>query len=70
MTHCIAASVVRRSLSIFGSATLTTDSSMNASVEPSTATASTQDLTSAQPGTLGLERIATSPHGSALGLLT
>ena len=44
MTHCIAASVVPRSASIVGSATLTTDSSTNAMVDPNTAAASTQGL--------------------------
>src|SRR5260370_38759256 len=44
MTHCIAASVVPRSASIVGSATLTTDSSTNAMVDPNTAAASTQAL--------------------------
>src|SRR2546421_3447165 len=44
MTHCIAASVVPRSASIVGSATLTTDSSTNAMVDPNTAAASTHGL--------------------------
>jgi hypothetical protein len=37
-------------------------------VEPRTATASTQYLAAAHAGTLGLERIASSSQGSALGL--
>jgi len=68
ITHCIAESVVSRSPSIRGSATLTTDSSMKAIVDPSTAAASTHDLRLAHAGTPGLERITPSSQGNAFGL--
>jgi hypothetical protein len=58
MTHCMAASVVCRSLSIFGRATFTTDSSTNAIVDPSTAATSTQCLRAAQAGTVAAARMA------------
>jgi hypothetical protein len=58
---------VRRLPSIAGSATLTTDLSTNASVEPRTAADSTHARRRAHPGTLGVERIAPAPHGKASG---
>lgn len=51
-----------------GNATLTTDSSTKAIVDPSTAAASTHDLRLAHAGTPGLERITASSHGNAFGL--
>jgi len=63
----MAASVAPRSLSIFGNATFTTDSSTNASVDPSTAAASTQVLRAAHAGTVALARMTASAHGRALG---
>src|ERR1700751_2376211 len=68
MTHCIAASVVCSSLSIFGSATFTTDSSTNASVDPSTAATSTHRCCAAHAGLRGAARIATVSQGNSFGL--
>src|SRR6266480_6036342 len=71
MTHCIAASVVPRSAWIFGSATLTTDSSTNAMVDPNTAAASTQALS--RPGQAHLQRVARmtcAAHGCVFELIT
>src|SRR5580658_9412714 len=70
MTHCIPASVVARSISILGRATLTTDSSTNAMVEPSTAAARTQPRSRlAQSEPSGVERMARSSHGRLLRLI-
>ena len=69
-THCMAASGAPRSASMRGSATFTTDSSTNAMVEPSTAALSTQRRRAAHSRAVGLARMAPSPPGSALGLLT
>src|ERR1700674_4366896 len=67
MTHCIAASVVPRSASIVGSATLTTDSSTNAMVDPNTAAASTQALSrSEQAGGPRGDRMTSAAAGCAL----
>src|SRR5580658_1793204 len=64
MTHCIAASVVWRSASIFGSATLTTDSSTNAMVDPKTATTSTQVLSRRGQGVRDrVERMTSAAQG-------
>src|SRR5271170_1627659 len=69
-THCIAASVVARSDSILGRATLTTDSSTNAMVEPSTAAARTQPRCGlAQSEPTGVERMTRSSHGRLLRLI-
>src|SRR5258708_26576242 len=59
-----------RSASIAGSATLTTDSSTNAMVEPRMVTARTQNFCRAtQFGSGRTERIAASSQGRALGLI-
>jgi hypothetical protein len=70
ITHCIAASVACRSLSIVGTATLTTDSSTNANVDPNTAVASTHFLRRTHAVTLVPARMTASAQGKALGLLT
>src|SRR5437879_10637495 len=71
MTHCIAASVVPRSAWIFGSATLTTDSSTNAMVDPSTAAASTQALSRLGQADLArIERMISAAQGCAFELIT
>src|SRR3982074_3151052 len=71
MTHCIAASVVPRSASIVGSATLTTDSSTNAMVDPSTAAASTQLLSRVgQADVPRVDRMTSAAHGCAFELIT
>src|SRR5580704_3377268 len=59
-----------RSASIAGSATLTTDSSTNAMVEPRMVTARTQNFWRAtQVGSGRTDRIAASSQGLALGLI-
>ena len=71
MTHCIAASVVWRSASIVGSATLTTDSSTNAMVDPNTAAASTQVLSRlGQAEVPRVERMTSAAQGWAFELIT
>src|ERR1700756_5175352 len=70
MTHCIAASVVLRSASMVGSATLTTDSSTNAMVDPNTAAASTQVLSrSGQAEVPRVERMTCAAQGWAFELI-
>src|SRR6266852_7010944 len=71
MTHCIAASVVPRSASIVGSATLTTDSSTNAMVDPNTAAASTQVLSRlGQEEVPRVDRMTSAAQGCAFELIT
>src|SRR2546421_2841432 len=71
MTHCIAASVVPRSASIVGSATLTTDSSTNAMVDPNTAAASTQALSrSGQADLPRVERMICAAQGCVFEAIT
>ena len=71
MTHCIAASVVPRSAWIVGSATLTTDSSTNAMVDPNTAAASTQVLSRLGQADLPrVDRMTSAAHGCAFELIT
>src|SRR5882672_1559533 len=71
MTHCIAASVVPRSASIVGSATLTTDSSTNAMVDPNTAAASTQAWSRlAQAEVPRVDRITSAAQGCAFEEIT
>src|SRR6059058_1277526 len=71
MTHCIAASVVPRSASIVGSATLTTDSSTNAMVDPNTAAASTQGLSSSGQADLPrVERMTYAAQGCVFEVIT
>src|SRR5438874_4995 len=71
MTHCIAASVVPRSASIVGSATLTTDSSTNAMVDPNTAAASTQGLSrSGQADLPRVERMTCAAQGCVFEVIT
>jgi len=67
----IADNVVPSSLSILGSATLTTDESMNAMLEPSTQAANTQFCRRLpQSIELGVERMISSSHGRALRVFT
>src|ERR1700694_3188551 len=69
-THCMAESVVAKSASIFGSATLTTDSSTNAIVDANTAAPNTQRRCwSAQRASGLIERMARSSQGRALRLI-
>src|SRR5882762_5103647 len=71
MTHCIAASVVPRSASIVGSATLTTDSSTNAMVDPNTAAASTQAWSRlAQVEVPRVDRMTSAAQGCAFEEIT
>src|SRR6266480_3992853 len=71
MTHCIAASVVPRSAWIVGSATLTTDSSTKAMVDPNTAAASTQFLSAlGQAEAPRVERMTCAPQGCVFELIT
>src|SRR5882672_11113258 len=71
MTHCIAASVVPRSASIVGSATLTTDSSTNAMVDPNTAAASTQAWSRlAQAEVPRVDRMTSAAQGCAFEEIT
>src|SRR2546423_14676255 len=71
MTHCIAASVVPRSASIVGSATLTTDSSTNAMVDPNTAAASTQGLSrSGQAEPPRMDRMTCAAQGCVFEVIT
>src|SRR6266404_2641720 len=71
MTHCIAASVVPRSASIVGSATLTTDSSTNAMVDPNTAAASTQALSClGQAEVPRVDRMTSAAQGCAFEEIT
>src|ERR1700724_4621456 len=71
MTHCIAAGVVPRSASIVGSATLTTDSSTNAMVDPNTAAASTQALSRlGQAEAPRVDRMISAAQGCAFELIT
>src|SRR3989440_6741937 len=71
ITHCIAASVVPRSASIVGSATLTTDSSTNAMVDPNTAAASTQALSrSGQADLPRVDRMTCAAQGCVFEVIT
>src|SRR5579863_3101788 len=71
MTHCIDASVVCRPASIPGRATLTTDSSTNAMVEPRTATANTQGLFCRGQGAVPrADRMISAAQGCAFNLTT
>src|ERR1700675_3673656 len=71
MTHCIAASVVPRSASIVGSATLTTDSSTNAMVDPNTAAASTQALSRLEQADVPrVDRMTSAAQGCAFEVIT
>jgi hypothetical protein len=66
ITHVIAGSVVASSDSIFGNATLTTDESMNAMLDPSTHAANTHVCRRfAQGAALAVERMISSSHGRA-----
>jgi acetyl-CoA synthetase len=70
MIHCIAGSVVSSAVSILGNATLTTDSSMNAIVEPSTAAARTHALRFAQAADPRVVRSVPSAHGRVVAFST
>src|ERR1700761_5162926 len=67
MTHVIAERVVANSDSIFGKATLTTDESMKAMLDPSTHAANTHVCCRFAHGvaSLGVERMTSSSHGRA-----
>jgi hypothetical protein len=70
MTQVIAESVVCSSDSILGSATLTTEESMNAILDPSTQAANTQVCFCFTQGvTSGVDRMINSSHGLALSVL-
>src|SRR5882724_8307242 len=67
----MAGRVVARSNSIFGRATLTTDESMKAMLDPSTEATSTHLRCRLAHGTaLGVERMTNSSQGRALRVLT
>src|SRR5580692_2582098 len=69
-SHWITATDVARSVSIAGSATLTTDSSIKAMLEPRIVTANTHGLVlAALLRAATVARIAASSHGCALGLI-
>src|SRR3982750_947660 len=71
MTQVIEESVVASSASILGNATLTTEESMNAMLDPSTQATNTHVCWRlAQGAAVAVERISSSSHGRAFRVVT